>query len=172
MNNSVFGKTMENIRKRIDVRLVKNKKAAQKLIRKPNFDHFTIFSEDLIAIHMKKIKITFNKPVYVGFSILDLSKTIMYDFHYNYIKPKYGEKVKLLMTDTDSLLYDIETDDFYKDISPDVRQFFDTSNYPKVHPSGIETGVNKKLIGKFKDELGGRIIKEFVGLGAKQYAFT
>ena len=124
-----------------------------------------------MAVHMNRTHIKYNKPIYLGMCILDISKAMMYDFHYNYIKPKYGEKAKLLMTDTDSLVYDIETEDFYKDISPDVREMFDTSNYPKNHPSGIETGVNKKVIGKFKDEAGGRIITEFVGLRAKLYAF-
>ena len=144
MNNCVFGKTMENIRNRVDIKLVTNEKDAKKLISKPNFKHRTIFCENLVAIHMKKTKLVFNKPVYLGMGILDLSKTIMYNFHYNYIKPKYGEKAKLLFTDTDSLTYDIETKDFYKDISPDVRDKFDTSNFPKNHSSGIETGVNKK----------------------------
>ena len=95
----------------------------------------------------------------------------MYDFHYNYIKPKYGEKAKLLFTDTDSLAYEIQTEDFYKDISPDVKEKFDTSNYPKVHPSDIETGVNKKIGSMFKDEAGGEQITEFVGLRAKLCAF-
>ena len=163
MNNSVFGKTMENLRKRVDIRLVTNEKEARKLISKANYNRRTIFSENLMAVHMNKTHIKYNKPIYLGMCILDISKAMMYDFHYNYIKPKYGEKAKLLMTDTDSLVYDIETEDFYKDISPDVREMFDTSNYPKNHPSGIETGVNKKVIGKFKDEAGGKIITEFVG---------
>ena len=120
---------------------------------------------------MKKTNLKFDKPVYLGFCILDLSKTVMYEFHYDYIKPKYGEYAKLLFTDTDSLCYEIETDDFYKDISPDVKERFDTSNYPKDHPSGIETGVNKKVIGKFKDEAAGKQITEFVGLRAKLYAY-
>ena len=105
-------------------------------------------------------------------SILDLSKTLMYEFHYDYIKPKYGDKAKLLFTDTDSLMYEIETEDFYKDISPDVQTMFDTSNYPKEHPSRIETGVNKKVIGLMKDEVGGKIITEFVGLRAKNYSYV
>ena len=92
--------------------------------------------------------------------ILDLSKTLMYKFYYMYIKPRYKEKAKLLFTDTDSLMYEIGTEDFYKDISPDVRAMFDTSDYPKDHPSGIETGVNKKVIGMFKDEPGGLVISE------------
>ena len=99
-------------------------------------------------------------------SILDLSKTLMYDFHYNYIQPKYGDNAKLLFTDTDSLAYEIQTKDFYRDISSDVKSKFDTSNYPKDHPSGILTGVNKKVIGMFKDEASGKQIAEFVGLRA------
>ena len=171
MNNSVFGKTMENIRNRVDIHLVTNEKDADKLISKPNYQGRTIFSENLLAIHMKKTRIYFNKPTYLGFSILDLSKTLIYDFHYNYIKPKYGEKAKLLFTDTDSLMYEIETEDFYKDISEDVEEKFDTSNFPENHPSGIKTGVNKKVIGMFKDEVGGKQITEFVGLRAKLYSF-
>ena len=100
-------------------------------------------------------------------SILDISKTLMYDFHYGYIKEKYNDKARLLFTDTYSLIYEIETDDFYKGISGDVLTSFDTSNYPKDHPSGITTGVNKKVIGMFKDEVGGRQISEFVSLRAK-----
>ena len=94
MNNSVFGKTMENIRNRVDVRLVNNPEAAKKLISKPNFRHCTIFDENLVAIHMKRTKLMFNKPVYCGMAILDLSKTLMYKFHYDYILPKYGKKSK------------------------------------------------------------------------------
>ncbi|PFX30928.1 Schlafen family member 5 [Stylophora pistillata] len=172
MNNAVFGKTMENIRKRVDVRLVTSDEKAKKLTNKVNFKHCTIFSEDLCAIHMGKTQILFNKPLYLGMSILDLSKTLMYNFHYNYIKPKYPEgRSKLLFTDTDSLCYEIQTEDFYKDIIDDVDRWFDTSNIKKGHSSGIPTGVNKKVIGMFKDEAGGKIIEEFVGLRAKLYCY-
>ena len=171
MNNSVFGKTMENIRNRVDVRLVNDETKAKKLAAKPNYQHCTIFDENLVAIHMKKTKILFNKPVYLGMCILDLSKTLMYDFHYNYMKAKYNDKAKLLFTDTDSLAYEIQTDDFYKDISADVVTKFDTSNFPNNHPSGIEAGHNKKVVGMFKDEAGGEIIEEFVGLRAKLYSY-
>ena len=140
MNNSVFSKTMENIRKRVDVKLVNDKKQAEKLSAKPNFNHCNIFSEDLVAIHMKKTRLVFNKPVYLGMCILDLSKTLMYDFHYNYIRQKYGDKAKLLFADTDSLMYEIQTEDFYKDISADVKHRFDTSNYSGNHSSGILPG--------------------------------
>jgi hypothetical protein len=175
MNNSVHGKTMESIEKRVDVRLVTDETRAKKLFAKPNFDRVVIFDENLIAVHMNKLKITFDKPTYLGMCILDLSKTLMYDFHYNYIKKKYGDKVKLLMTDTDSLCYEIKTEDFYKDIANDVEQLFDTSEYPKDHPAinlGFKVGCNKKVIGMMKDECAGKQITEFVGLRSKCYAFT
>ena len=171
MNNAVFGKTMENIRNRVNIKLVNNKKQAEKLSAKPNYKHCNIFCEDLVAIHMKKTKLDFDKPVYLGMCILDLSKTLMYDFHYNYIKQKYGDKAKLLLTDTDSLMYEIQTEDFFKDISGDVKDRFDTSGYPPDHPSGIPSGFNKKVLGMFKDEVNGDIIDEFVGLRAKLYSY-
>ena len=171
MNNSVFGKTMENIRNRVNVKLVDTGEQFKKLASKPNYDSRKIFNDNLVSVHMKKTSLTMNKPVYLGMSILDLSKNVMYDFHYRYIKPKYGNKAKLLFTDTDSLFYEIETEDFYKDISGDVRDRFDTSDYPENHPSGIPTGINKKVLGMFKDEEAGKIIKEFVGLRAKLYSY-
>ena len=163
MNNSVFGKTMENIKNRVDIKLVNNEKQAEKLSAKPNFKHCNIFSKDLVATHMKKTSLKFNKPVYLGMSIIELSKTLMYDFHYNYIKRKYGDKAKLLFTDTDSLMYEIQTEDFYKD----VKRRFDTSDYPPNHLSGIPFSFNKKVLGMFKDEAAGKVIDEFVGLRAK-----
>ena len=120
---------------------------------------------------MKKTNIKFNKPVYLGMCILDLSKTLMYEFQYDYIKDKYGDKAKLLFTDTDSLAYEIETESFYKDINPDVERWFDTSDIPSNHPSGIKSGVNKKVVGMMKDELGGKIMTEFVGLRPKMYSY-
>ena len=149
---------MENIRSRVDIRFVTNEDQARKLISKPNFQHRTIFCEDLTAIYMKKTRLLFNKSVYLGMCILDLSKTLMYDFHYSYIKPKYGERAKLLFTDTDSFMYEIETDDFNRDISSDVDKKFDTSNFAKDYKSVIPTGRNKKVIGMMKDEAGGKQI--------------
>ena len=171
MNNSVFGKTMENIRNRVNVKLVNTENKLRKLVSKPNFKSCKIFSENLVSVHMKKTSLTMIKPVYLGMCILDLSKTIMYDFYYNYIKQKYGDKAKLLFSDTDSLMCEIETEDFYKDISKDVKDRFDTSDYPENHPSGIPTGINKKVLGMMKDEAAGKIIKEFVGLRAKLYSY-
>ena len=112
---------MENIRNRVDIRLKKDSKSAEKLAAKPNYERTTIFNEDLIAMHVKKTELVFNKLVYLGMSILDLSKILTYDFHYNYTKKKYGPKAKLLMTDTDSLTYEIETDDFFEDIREDIK---------------------------------------------------
>ena len=177
MNNSVFGKTIENIRKRQNIFLVDSRKKAAKLTNRPNFERATIFDRNLIAVHMKKTEVYFNKPVYVGQAILDLSKTLMFDFHYNYIRKKYPatkghvNRAELMFTDTDSLLYCIHTDDFYKDISDDIKTKFDTSDYPPNHESGILTGVNKKVIGMFKDEVAGRQITHFVGLRPKLYSF-
>ena len=171
MNNSVFGKTIENIKNRVNVKLVNSDEKFKKLVAKPNYESRKIFNENLVSVHMKKTSLTMNKPVYLGMCILDLSKFIMFDFHYNYIKPKYGNKAKLLFTDTDSFLYEIQTEDFYKDISGDVWDGFDTSDYPDRHPSGIPTGINKKVLGMFKDEAAGKNIKEFVGLRSKLYSF-
>ena len=171
MNNAVFGKTMENIRNRVNVKLVNTGEQFKKLASKPNYESRKIFNKNLVSVHMKKTSLTMNKPVYLGMSILDLSKTLMFDFHYKYIKPKYGNQAKLLFTDTDSFLYEIQTEDFYKDISGDVRDRFDTSDYPKNHPSVIVTGINKKVLGMFKDEAAGKNIIEFVGLRAKLYSY-
>src|SRR6218665_844849 len=116
---------------------------------------------------MKRTKLFYNKPIYLGMCILDLSKTLMYDFHYNYLKNKYDEgEAKLLFTDTDFLAYEIQTDDFY---ARDIQERFDTSEYPKDHPSEIKTGVNKKVIGMFKDEAAGKQIEAAVGLRSKLY---
>ena len=120
---------------------------------------------------MKKTEVYFNKPIYFGQAILDLSKTLMFDFHYNYIRKKYSNKAEILFKDTDSLLYLIQTDDFYSDINKDIKRKFDTSDYPENHSSGIKTGVNKKVIGKFKDEAAGKQITHFVGLRPKLYTF-
>ena len=162
---------MENIRNRVDIKLVNDKKRAEKLSAKPNFNHCNIFSKNLVAIHTKKTELKFDKPAYIGMSILDIRKTLLYDFHYNYIKQKYGGKAMLLFTDTDSLMYEIETKDFYRDISADVKDRFDTSDYPPDHPSGILSGFNKKVLGMFKDEAAGEVLDELVGSRAKLYSY-
>ena len=159
---------MENLRKRVDVRLVTNEKQLSKLTSKPTYVCSKIFNENLVAVHKIKETLTLNRPAYVGMCILDLSKTLMYEFHYNYIKNQYGQKAKLLFTDTDSLAYEIETDDIYKDFWND-KEKFDNSDYPQYHKYFDTT--NKKVIGKFKDEAAGIPITEFVGLRSKMYSY-
>ena len=168
MNNSVFGKTMENIRKRVDVRLITDEKKLLKMASKPTYVSSKIFNENLVAVHKIKETLTLNRPAYVGMCILDLSKTLMYDFHYNYIKEKYGDKARLLFTDTDSLTYEIEAEDVYQDFWNDKNRF-DNSDYPENSPYFNKT--NKKVIGKFKDEAAGIPITEFVGLRSKMYTY-
>ena len=152
--------------------MVTSEEEARKLIFKPNFRHRKKFTDNFLAFHMKKTKVKMNEPSPVGAAILELSKVWMYRFLYKYIKPKWGDKVRLLYTDTDSFILEIETDDFYADINPDLHEYFGTSNYPvERHLSGIEVGVNKKVIGMFKDECGGKQITEFVSLRSKQHSF-
>ena len=160
MNNSVFGKTMENIRKHRDIKLVTTDKKRSKLVSERNYHTINLISEDLSVIETKKTKVKMNKPIYLGLSILEISKTLMYEFWYDYMKPKYANNVKLCYMDTDSLIMNIKTNDFYKDISNDVENRFDTSNYEVNRP--LPTGKNKKVIGLMKDELGGKLITEFV----------
>ena len=171
MNNSVFGKTMENIREHKDVKLVTNRKAYLRQVMKPNFKSGLWFSENLMGCKMGKIKIVMNKPVYLGAAILDLSKTLMYEFHYDYMKPKYKDKLQLCYMDTDSFVYHIKTEDFYVDIAPDVKERFDTSGYDKKDCRPLTIGLNKKVIGLMKDELGGMIMTEFCALRNKMYAY-
>ena len=170
MSNSVFGKTMENIRKHRDIKLVTTDKKRSKLVSKPNYHTINLISEDLSIIEMKKNKVKMNKPIYLGLSILEISKILMYEFWYDYMKPKYNDNAKLCYMDTDSFIMNIKTnDDFYEDIASDVENRFDTSNYEvKRH---LPTGRNKKVIGLMKDELGGKILTEFVTLRPKTYSF-
>ena len=170
MNNSVFGKTMENIRKHRDIKLVNNKEDYLKQVMKPNFKGGVLMGENLMSCEMGKVKVKMNKPVYLGQAILDLSKTIMCEFHYDYMKRKYNESdLKLLYIDTDSLVYDIKTEDFYKGIAEDVETRFDISGY--VPGRSLPIGKNIKVIGLMKDELGGKIMKEFISLRPKMYSY-
>ena len=169
MNNSVFGKTMENIRKRVDAKLVTDEKKLLKYTSKPTYvSSSKIFNENLVAVHKIKETLTLDRPAYLGMCILDLSKTLMYDFHYNYIKKKYGDKAKLQFTDTDSLTYEIEAEDVYQDFLNDKNKF-DNSDYPESSPYFDK--CNKKVIGKFKDEAKGVPITEFIGLKSKMYSY-
>ena len=169
MNNSVFGKTMENIRKHRDIKLVTTDKKRSKLVSEPNYHTINYISEDLSIIEMNKAKVKMNKPIYLGLSILEISKLLMYEVWYDYMKPKDGNNVKLCYMDTDSFIMNIKTKDFYKDIANDVEKRFDTSNYEVNRPLPI--GKNKKAIGLIKDELGGKIITEFITLRPKTYSY-
>ena len=168
-NNSVFEKTMENVRKHRDIKLVTTDKKRRKLVSEPNYHTMNYISENLSILEMKRTKVKMNKLIYLGLSILEISKLLMYEFWYDYMKPKYGDSVKLCYMDTDSFIMNIKTEDFHKDIANDVEKRFDTSNY-EVDRS-LPTGKNKKVIGLMKDELGGRIITEFVALRQKTYSY-
>ena len=169
MNNSVVGKTMENVRKHGGTKLVTTDKRRNQLISEPNYHAKKWFSENLFAIEMKKIKLKRNKPVYLGLSILEISKALMYKFWYEYIKPKYQNNAKICYMDTGSFIINIKTEDFYEDIEDDVKKRFDRSNYEVNRPLPI--GKNKKVIGLMKDELGGKIMTEFAALRAKTYPY-
>ena len=160
VNNAVFGKTMENARKYRDIKLVTTDKRTNQLVSEPNYHTTKWFSENLLAIEMNKTKVNMNKLVYLGLSILEISKTLMYEFWYDYTKPKYFDNVKLCYIDTDSFIMHIKTKDFDKDIVVDVEKRFDTLNYGENRP--LPTGKNKKKTGLMKDELGGKIMTEFV----------
>ena len=168
MNNSVSGKTMENIRKRCNVYLETDPNHLLRQTAKPTFVSCKIFHENLVAVNMKKERLKLDKPSYVGMCILDLSKVLMYDFHYNFIKAKYGDLAKLLFTDTDSLCYHIQTDDAYRDFYRS-KGLFDNSDYNKS--SKFFFDENKKVIGKFKDEAAGNPIVSFAGLKSKMYSY-
>ena len=171
MNNSIFGKSLQNNRKHKDVRLVTNEKQCLKLVRKPNFQTSIIINNNLVAISMKKTVVKMDKPLYVGFSILDISKTHMHDFHYNKMVAYYGrDHIDLCYTDTDSLTYKIMTQDMYEDLrSFPYKDDFDFSDYPRDHPT-YDNGKNKKVLGKFKDELNSVPLEEHVALMSKMYA--
>ena len=169
MNNAVFGKTMENVRKHRDLKLVKSDKKRNKLVSEPNFHTMKLIDNNLTIIEMKNVKVKMNKPIYLGLIILDISKITMYEFWYDYVKTKYEDKAQLCYVDTDSFVVNIKTKDFFKDISQDVNKRFDTSNYTFDRP--LPTGINKKVIGLMKDKLGGDIITEFVALRPKAYSY-
>ena len=169
MNNAVFGKTMENVRKHRDIKLEKSDKKRNKLVSEPNFRTMKLIDNNLAIIEMKNVKVKMNKSIYLGLSILDISKITMYEFWYDYVKIKYEDKAQLCYMDTDSFVVNIKTKDFYKDISQDVNKRFHTSNYTFDRP--LPTEINKEVIGLMKDELGGDIITEFVTLRPKAYSY-
>ena len=166
MNNSVFGKTMENVRNRIDFRLITTEEEAWRV---KNLNRFTIFDEDLVGVHIQKQKILLNKPVYLGQTILDDAKYTMYKFHYGFmLKHIKRYNLKLLFTDTDSLCYHVLEQDIFKIIGEN-KEYFDLSNYDKNHE--LYDSTNKKVINKFKNE-SVKQITEFGGFRAKMYAYS
>ena len=168
MNNFVFGKTIENIRNRVDIRLISLDKVAKKLAAKPNFDRCTIFDENLIAVHMKKTKLYFNKPVYLGMSILDLSKSLMYDFHYNFIKTKYGDKVNYSSLTSTLSHMKLRPKIFTKISTPTLRNGLTLVTIQVIIYPELKQDL---ILEMFKDEAGGKQIVEFVGLRAKLYSY-
>ena len=169
VNNAVFGKTKENIKKYRDIKLVTTDKKRSKLVSEANYHTINLISEDLSIIDMKKTKVKMNKPIYLGLSILEISKILMYEFWYDYMKPKYDNNVKLCYMDTDSFIMDTKTNYFYRNIANNVENRSDTSNYEVNRP--LPMGKNKKVIGIMKDELGGKIITEFVTVRPKTYSY-
>lgn len=179
MNNSVYGKTMENVDKRKNIKIVTKwenegkRLGARALIASPFFHSMSKLDNDMVIIEMCKTRVFYNKPIYLGFCILELSKWKMYDFHYDYMKPKYSndhQRICLNYMDTDSLFYTVHTEDFYEDIKTDIEDRFDTSNFAAKNPFKIER-CNEKRLGFMKDENGGSIIEEFIGLRSKMYSF-
>ena len=168
MNNAIFGKSMENVLNRSNIKLINNDpEKLLKLIRQPNFQNAYQISNNLCLVESKPIKTVFDKPIYLGACILETSKLHMYQFWYDYLKNKY--KVELIYTDTDSFIIYVETDDIYRDMLEN-KNLYDFSEYPKDHPNYDIT--NKKVLGKFKDEMKSLIITEFIGLKPKMYSFN
>ena len=166
MCNAVFGKTMQNVRPEKDIKLVTANFQRNKLVSQPNYHCTKWFSEDLLAIEMRKIKVNMNKPIYLAMSILDISKLPMYEFWYDYLKPKYKENLKLCYMDTDSFTFNVKTAEWcisnctaFQDISNDIEQRFDASKQANI--------PIKKALGIMKHELGGHLMKEFIGLRSK-----
>ena len=170
MNNSVFGKTIQNPRNHKNIKFCTNERQLTKLVQKSNFNTSQIIKDNLVLVSMHKISIRMDKPIYVGFSILDISKTHMYDFHYKKMVPFYGrDNINICYMDTDAFLYEIKTEDLYNDLKTfPYAADLDFSSYPDTHPN--YSIVNKKVLGKFKDEVNGNPIAEIVCLRPKMYA--
>ena len=147
MNNAVFGKMMENVRNHREVKLIVSEVRRKKLASEPNYHSCKVFSEDLMAIEMRKTSVFMDKPIPAGQAILDISKTLMYKLWYDYLKPQYQDKVKLCYMDTDSFIFQIETEDFYENIANDVNEWFDTSKSTDQEKWPFSIGLNKKEIG-------------------------
>ena len=168
LNNAVFGKTMEDKRKHLDFEIVSDERRFMKCVNNPSFKHSHIINENLVGVEKQKPKLKLDKPIFIGMSILDLSKQHMYKFYYDVMKPKYGENIRIVYTDTDSFVFHTKTDDIYQDLK-EINDETDFSGYDKNHQCYDAT--NKKVLGKFKDECEGKIMTGFIGLRPKCYAF-
>ena len=166
----LYNAVYENVRKHKDIKLVTTNDRRKRLVSQPNYHTSKHFSEDLMAIEMRKTSVLMNKPIYIGQTFLDFSKILMYDFWYGYLKPMYKNNIKLCYMDTDSFIFHVKTDDFYKDISDTLDKWFDTSKNDKKLDRPIEYDVNTGVLGMFKDELKGYIMIEFVSLASKVYS--
>ena len=175
INNSAFGKTIENVRKQREIKLIVTDERRKKLVSEPNYASCTAFSDHLMAVEMRKTRVLIDKPILVGQAILDKSKELMYEFFYDYLKPKYQNKIKLRYMDTDSFILDIKTADFFEDTKEDLEKWFDTSNYHKdmMLPEEYAKNANadEKVVGKMKKELGKGHMSEFLAVSPKVYAY-
>jgi len=165
--NATFGKTMEQVRNRVNIRLIADPKKLAKAVSRPTFRQAELINDDLTMVRGARQRVTLNKPISVGFAILDISKSIMYQFYYDYLKPKYGYNCTLLLTDTDYFCCHIQTDDMYGDMGENAS-LFDTSNLDPTHP--LYSKTNHRVLGKCKSETGSVASREFVGLRAKMYS--
>jgi hypothetical protein len=168
MNNAVYGKTIENVLKRQEIKFCFERKKALRYVKKINFKRETIFTNKLVALHMNRMQVKYNKPIYAGLSVLEMSKWRMSKFMYEYLKPKWGDKVKVIQTDTDGLMLHIKTEDFYEEIKGNIDEWFDTSNFSDENRFRIKA-KNKMKLGCFKIETGENIVTTFIGLRAKMY---
>jgi hypothetical protein len=180
VSNSIFGKSIEDVRKRISVSLVTDAAKAKNLISSRWYIEHKVYNENLTAIHLTQKVINLNKPIFIGTCVLDIAKRLLYDFYYNRLKNLYGARLKLIMTDTDSLLMHIKTENIYKDMLEHLKDKLDLSNYSVDHPIFKMTNAaaktllqetNKKALFCWKDEAGGKCINEVVALKAKMYSF-
>jgi DNA polymerase type B, organellar and viral/Recombination endonuclease VII len=169
MNNAMFGKTIENVRLYTNLNMIANKEKAKRMMSKTNVEYYEILDENLILFGHRNIKTLFKKPIYVGMSVLDLAKVSIFRFYYDVIKSFYKDRVSVIYTDTDSLVLYIKTEDLYADLEKHFKSDLDTSNYPKDHP--LYDPKNNKVLGKFKDEMGGGIMRKFVALSPKVYGY-
>jgi hypothetical protein len=171
MNNSVYAKTIENVLKRQDIKFCCERKKALRYVKKINFKRETIFTKNLVAVHMNRLQVKYNKPIYVGFCVLEMSKWRMFKFAYEYLKPKWSDNVEVVQTDTDGLMLHIKTEDFYEDIKSDIETWLYTSNFYN-NDKFVFKSMNKMELGCFKIETGENIVMMFIGLRAKMYCYT